>query len=461
MGKRGKNREGYHLALLYALELHYRAERRRKGNHPSAWQPLPRKRPEQFARWVAASLPKLTGATPQSANDCLRLLEHAQLGSVSQALEYTLSAWKAARTADGPNSDLRAPEAQASPGDLHPQVRKLAKTLSKSLDQAWRDALEAAERAFAGSTSPSALLLGALPPGFTAISARIFNDLEALEPLGGYRELTASQFYALATGRMPQPPEPMDRPIAHLTSLNEAERELMRTFSEAQLRQLTTVSEQAQELLTWALATYNPVQWHALASAFSSLPSRELQIAHEYLDTLAVMTVGEREKYLASEFRSLKSGNVTLKFLVSHSAKMSTRSVKLLRATDQHTWKSLQQLDPELAGLLAHQPAAKGLRRALSGWDDELLHDASALLNGSSGWAEGYLEDARLVRQLLASRTAAQLDLYELFPHSIARLDAHFQANVEEILLEEVGQAEDEARSVADWCTAQIVEMAA
>ena len=458
MGKRGKHRDGYHLALLYALELHYRVERRRKGNYPSEWQPLPRKRPEQFHRWVFDSLAKLGLGMPKDGKPWFALLEARGLGSVACALEHALRSNRLDALTNAPYGARNPAAAGGDASDKHPQVRKLAKALARSLDSTWRETVTRAQQQLAGQLSESAFMLGCLPPGLRAICDQVLARVDELKALGGYEHLTAAQFYALATGRMPSPDRPWDQAVEYLSRFGDDELALLRTLSESQLRLLRALGDAAEPLLALALDTYNPVQWHAIASAFCSLPEYDFQLAVEYLHKLEAMTAHERERYVVSEFKSLRAGNVTVKFLVSHAAKTSTRFIRLLRTTDQQAWRRLQRIDAELAVMVARKQVPKRFRRQLGGLNDELLHAALTPLDDSTGWIDAYLEDGRIVRNLLAKRTTAQLDLCELFPQSIALLDDYFRQHMEEILLEEAGEVLREAKHVADWCMAQFLD---
>lgn len=452
MGQRGKSKTGYNLALLYALDLHYRVAFASKGHDPSAWQPKPRKRPEQFLRWIQDCLTTLDGAPPDTFADLFERLQAKGLTCIAKVVEYTVNRKCVGHVDAVSASILENQHSQANSPELHPQVRKYARTVGHNLDRTWHRALAAAWQRHAKDWPNGSFLLGGLPPGFSAISEQILGKLGALERLGGFRELTVFQLYGLATGAIPKPPSIWAQAIEQLVQLTDGEIELLRGLSDAQVNALRALDDQAATLLKWGLQNFSSVQWRAIVGAFNRLSEDDFTLVTGCIAQLERMPPKEREQYLVTRFRSLRSGNITVKFLISHAASKPKSFLRNLRHTELRTWKLVQQVDDEVGRVAARGQLTRRFRRQLDTLDFDGLHGARELLCARPVWLQGYLEDRQVLHELFAARNAVRLDLRELFPITIAFLDQHLQQHLEEALIEAVADVEADARAVEQHC---------
>ncbi|HEX7023062.1 MAG TPA: hypothetical protein VF171_09410 [Trueperaceae bacterium] len=241
MGRRGGNREGYYLVLLYALDLQYRLQSRGGEQGPLHWQPSPRRRPDQFMRWVVESLETLKAPAPRSFGGLLVHLGELELEHVAVVLEATVRrAWGRQEATNGleglPVGEVLAAIAQPNGArEAHPQARKVAQSLSGQLDGAWLWALDAAGK---NEADPCCVLLGGLAPGFEVIERYLGGISWDDELLPDYGELTVLQCYGLTTG-VPPEPAPAWRPaVEELRHLNMDDLALLRSLSPTELRAL-------------------------------------------------------------------------------------------------------------------------------------------------------------------------------------------------------------------------------
>ena len=352
MGKRGRNKTGYYRVLLHLLELQYSLERVARGDHPAQWRPSPRNRPDQFLRWVHASLPTC-GASPATLEGLFARLEREKLPHVAAVLEQVVGPCAITQT---PTADLKAFLAQHTPDtEAHPQARKFSSTLSRSLDAAWLGALKRTEAHAASQGWPaSATLLGGLPPNFGALYTLLQSGLRSADAIETPSELSVFQFYSLATGTLPPPPAPYARASEALGALACEDAALLGSLSAAQALQLRTLEPKL----------------------------------------------------------------------------FSTRDSALHCVT-------CEPLDEELRRMIARKKLSGTLVSTLRGWDEALWREARAL--NALPWATLYLEDRRSLQDLFDGRTAAKLNLRDVFPETVAWLDEKLSAQVESALYQETG----------------------
>lgn len=187
--RRGRNRQGYYVALLHALELLYELERVAKGGEVWRWRPLPRYRPDQFAQWAVRVV--ADGGEPLRRRDGLvSALEGGGLGNVAAVLAYV------------GQGKMPAPQpATAGPGgEAHPQARKVALAIRARLDPAWRRALMRIRRRHEGALDAAALALGGLPPNLPRLIGQMRRGLIKAGSELALEDLTLLPVYGLMTG---------------------------------------------------------------------------------------------------------------------------------------------------------------------------------------------------------------------------------------------------------------------
>ena len=356
MGKRGRNKTGYYRVLLHLLELQYSLEERAR-DHPARWRPSPRNRPDQFLRWVRSSLTCCSSPGPLTLDGLLERLEKERLPHIAALLEHvTRDHTPSAGTSKGFETLLAKTQARA---EAHPQARKFAGALSRSLDAAWLAALQKTEAHAAVKGWPAvAVILGGLPPGFGAVYTLLQSGLSAGDAIESPAELSVFGFYGLATGTLPPPPAPFKRALSALGSLTPEDVTLLSSLSEAQVLQVRGLPSEA----------------------FSAGNGAPHCAKYELLD-----------EPLNEELRRLM-----------------TRK--------------------ELGGL------AKALRGGDAPW-----REARALLT-EAPWATLYLEDQRTLQELFDGRTAAKLNLRDVFPRTTAWLDERLETHIESALYVETGE---------------------
>ena len=79
----------------------------------------------------------------------------------------------------------------------------------------------------------------------------------------------------------------------------------------------------------------------------------------------------------------------------------------------------------------------KTLVKALKNWDEALWREARAL--NALPWTALYLEDRRSLQELFDGRTAAKLNLRDVFPETVAWLDEKLKAHIDNALYQETG----------------------
>ncbi len=111
---------------------------------------------------------------------------------------------------------------------------------------------------------------------------------------------------------------------------------------------------------------------------------------------------------------------------------------KLLSARDSALrCVTCEPLDEELRRMIARKELSGTLVGALRGWDEALWREARAFT--ALPWATLYLEDRRSLQDLFNGRTAAKLNLRDVFPETVAWLDEKLSAQVESALYQETG----------------------
>ena len=355
LGKRGRNKTGYYRVLLHLLELQYALEARERGD-PARWRPSPRNRPDQFVRWVRSNLTRCASPGPLTLEGLLTRLEKERLPHIAALLEHVVRDCKACAGSDF--ETLSAKDARAGNAEAHPQARKFAGALSRSLDDAWLAALQKTEAHAALKGWPAAAtILGGLPPGFGAVYTLLQSGLGAGDAIESPAELSVFGFYGLATGTLPPPPAPHERALGALGSLLPEDVTLLGSLSEAQVLQV-----------------------RGLPEAFS---------------------VGDGAPHVKYELLD-------------------------------------EPLDEELRRLMARKELG-GLAKALRNGDDAPWREARALLT-EAPWATLYLEDRRTLQELFSGRTAAKLNLRDVFPQTTAWLDEGLKRHIESALYEEAGE---------------------
>ncbi len=191
--ERGRNRQGYYLALLYALERLYALEAARKGEKPDRWRPLPRYRPDQFAQWayrVVAT--EREEPPPRDVSELCEALSAVGLARMALVLAHVTRGHPVA---------LEPPRLE--PGhEAHPQARKVALAIRARLDPAWWRALVkvARRQRREGTLDAAALALGGLPPKLPRLVAQVRRGLHEASPGLVLEDLTLLQAYGLMTG---------------------------------------------------------------------------------------------------------------------------------------------------------------------------------------------------------------------------------------------------------------------
>ena len=395
MGKRGRNKAGYYRMLLHLLELQYALERRARGDAPARWRPSPRNRPDQFLRWVLSSLPPHGAApvtlNPVTLNNVYVRLEREKLPHVAALLAHVAgecaSAGKAAEEVLSSLSQ-HTPETEA-----HPQARKFSGTLSRSLDAAWLGALTKTEAHAASQGWPAcATLLGGLPPGFGTLYTLLHAGFGAADPIDTPAELSVFQFYGLATGTLPPPPSAYACALGALSSLTSEDVTLLSSLSAAQARQLRKLEPRLLFARSSALCT--------------------------------------KDALYTSEGCELSPSSATCERQVASTSDESLEA-PLDAPLDE-------PLDEELRRMIARKEVTGTLVKALRGGDEALWSAARALLN-ETPWATLYLEDRRSLQELFNGRTAAKLNLRDVFPRTVAWLDEKLKARIDGALYQETG----------------------
>ena len=427
MGQRGRNRDGYYIALLHVLELQYEREHELKGPDPHDWQPSPHNRPDQFLRWVLDVLKNLNFPPPRTLQELVGQLERGGLMRVARLLEYTvLSHASEDRRID---ANLPLPvvlheiDRPTRSLERHPQVRKFSKVVVQQLDSQWRVAVEHTAKEFGAipGLPKAALLLGALPPSFAVLNDFIFARLADCELVAQHRTLTVLQFYGLVTGTLPAAPAAWRRAIDEVAEVGEEDLYLLATLSDSQVRQLRSLSKEAWCLLRARL------RLHLTASQWRGL----------------------RESLIHSPRTVTQSTLQRLTSLLARPAEVPLGADDIRKLAQSFDWRVVEQFDEELVRLMARGELGSRLILRLQRWDEATWRAVHDLLVYDRDACLAFLEDRRILQELYESRTGAHLHLRDLFPRTTAWLDDYLSAILEDALLNDVGELETAAAIVS------------
>jgi hypothetical protein len=429
VGRRGRNRKGLYVALLFILELQYESERRIKGDTPAQWHPSPRNRPNHFCFWVMDALSSLNGPEPKCFGELLDELEHQRLPHVATMLDYTVSR-RFGGNGEPPVRELDMDvilEGLGSAGlvnERHPQARKFARVVSDHLDVRWRDAVAATAPEFdeVEGLPKMAFLLGALPPSFHILNQRIFACLDDAELIREHRMLTVLQFYGLVTGTLPPAPPSWSPALRELAEMSHQQVELLANLSGPQASEVRRLGDPG-----WCLAMLrrrlrlSPRQWSTLGTDLRTGADSGVILRRGVASRIeALIDQGQLEPWQA-----------------------------LRKLAQSEYWESVGHLDEEVIRMIARGELTRSLADRVAGWSDPIWHEISELLSRHRDWAVAYLEDCRTLEELFASRTGARLNLRDLFPKTSAWLDAFLSEHMEDALMGDVGELETLAGPVS------------
>lgn len=424
MGQRGRNRNGFYIALLHVLELQYKRESELGCCDPGQWQPSPQSRPDQFLRWVLDVLSMLSFPQPRAFADVLDQLKSLGLAHVARLLDHAVQRMVARRRESGAiDIYSAAPEAlldwHGSPTrapERHPQVRKFSKVVARELDEVWRAALVATANEFLGieGLRPSALVLGGLPPSFPVLNDIILARLSDGELIADHEALTVLQLYGLVAGCLPEAPTEWKPAFSELEKLKPEQLRLIGSLTHEQVRQLRTIRDGAWRLLkARRRLRMSGGQWIEFG--------RRLDLGTEAVRRRAV----ERLRgALPAEF----------------SREVSDRELLALGAST--TWQQVADIDEEMARLLIRGDVGRRLLRRLQAWDDATWSAARRILHHDGDRCIAYIEDSQVLQRLFLTRTFARLSLRDLFPRSLEWLDQFLRQNLEDSLMHDVAEVQ-------------------
>lgn len=427
MGKRGRNRQGLYVALLYVLDLHYERESQIHGNDPAAWRPAPRNRPDQFCAWALDALQTLGVPAPGSFGDLVGELSRLRLPRVASMLSHSMA--RRVESEDRPLDELDPEDALERLGlnrraaERHPQARKFAHTVSDALDEAWCRALAATAEEYAAldDLPRTALLLGGLPPSFAVLNDYIFQHLDDAELVRDHLMLTVLQFYGLVTGTVPPPPPTWRRALDALSGLERSDLERLASLTERQVDHLRRLGDDAPALLDLRQRLRcSASRWLALGAALR----RNGEASEEEAKDAARAAGAAAHHGLASRD-------------------------ELRRLADSAAWRELAEPNEEVARMLRQGDLSPELTTRLANWSDAVTAEVQQLLLDHRGWAVAYLEDRKILEGLFSSRTCARLNMRELFPKTTAWLDRYLGEHIESALIEDVGDLETVAAVVS------------
>ena len=426
MSARGLYKKGYYLTLLHSLELYYGLESARVGLEPERWQPLPRRRADQFLRFVVDTLAEVE-KLPESYADFLELLEASQLGRVATALDFVVrQKLRNPKKLDGVLNKLS--DKSSATQELYPQARKLGQFLRQHLDPLWKEALLATSREGWPHVS---VILGGLPPGFSRTYSQVTRALAAQQA----DTLSVAQFYGLATGGLEAPPQwqPVLDKVADLPA---DALSLIKNLSEAQLEQLATLEPAAVKLVIQlrSLRRATP-HWRTLVTELSEL-------ANASDETLAATRASWQRRY---------SVNIR-------------QPGEVLRLIQPATWQVVEKLDEEFIRMIDRRELTLALvkqlqtPRAQTPQDqtlraNDLLPRMRRVLRDDWVWVSAFSEDRAQLARLARLRTPAQARLRDLFPQTVSWLDAQFLTHRQELLLRDL----DDVSEYAGLYAAQVV----
>lgn len=413
MSARGLYKKGYYLTLLHSLELYYGLESARVGPEPERWQPLPRRRADQFLRFVVDTLAEVE-KLPEGYADFVELLAASRLSRVATALDFVVRRkLKSPRKLEGVLKRLSGGK-PPSTQELYPQARKLGQFLRQHLDPLWKEALLATSREGWPRVS---VILGGLPPGFSRTYSQVTRALAAQQ----VDALSVAQFYGLATGGLEAPPQwqPVLDKVADLPA---DALSLIKNLSEAQLEQLATLEPAAVKLVIQfrSLRRATP-HWRTLVTELSGL-------ANASDETLATTVTSWQRRY-------------------SVNIRQPGEVLRLIRPT---TWQVVEGLDEELIRMIDRRELTLALVKQLqdaplqdnqaqeTGQTADLLPRMRRVLRDDWVWLSAFSEDRAQLARLARLRTPAQARLRDLFPQTVSWLDAQFLTHRQELLLRDL-----------------------
>lgn len=428
MGSRGRNRRGYYVTLLYALDLQYEWERRLKGEDESLWHPSPRNRPDHFARWALDVLTTIGSNQPRTLDELTEELEQQHLSHVARMLRFSVVQHETVRSQAPraaitklPLTDLMAVLGfGAEPAERHPQARKFAQVVSRHLDVRWRQALERIVEEYGGGelVPSTAFLLGGLPPSYGVLNDMIFMRLADTDLASERDGLTVLQFYGLVTGTLPPAEQRWQEALDRLNGLTGDELEMLSTLTDRQVEQLRALPE-----LGWHLAqlrgrtNLSVMGWRSLGAA---LRAHE---AVEHANAVAVRVRGVLERL--------------------------GERLTVMETASSPAWEAVGELDEEVLRWITRGELSYSLYAQLHAWDQAGWEDVRELLRHEGAWAVAYLEDRSLLEAMFRARTRARLNLRDLFPATIDWLDHWLQRHMEEALVQDVGELDTFAALVS------------
>lgn len=416
--KRGVYRAGYYLAVLRSLELHYRIETAADGGRIERIQPLPRNRPDQFLRWITSSLAEVDIVLPTRYGALLETLQGQCLAQTARVLDHVVRR-RLSKVAPGldpgplPLDELRTRlGSNDSSSELHPQVRKMAGRLRRTLDERWMRAILAVEQEQSALPWPRvSVILGGLPPGFGAVHDQVMTGLLVKGGPADHPDLNVLQFYGLATGSIPGPPEDWRSAIDHLLTLSDDEIWLLKSLSSNQIGQLRRLNHEAFVLviLLKSLRRATP-QWRRLVTTLH-------RTADEGGDASMRALLQRWKQVYRLEIRQLEG---------------------LRRITHEQSWHQVESLDEELVRMIDRGEFSLALFQSVQRWPPRLWGQIRRLLERDWAWITGYLDDYRSVQQYSNLRTPARLELRALFPQTIAWLDQLIGTHPKVVLLRDL-----------------------
>ena len=424
MAKRGTYKKGYYIVLLYALDLFYRLESQKRPD-PNYWQPLPRKRVDQFLKLIMDSLSELGADLPELYSDFLKLLEQAQLGYLAKGLNFVVKR-KLSQSKGKSLEQLRLEEVVKKLteaytfAETHPQVRKLSQFLRDHLDPLWKETIMTlAQEEASAQWDRASIILGSLPPHFTHNYKQIMWAQAEGEDKENY--LSAVQFYGLATGSLPQLSKRLQPVMEAIVALPAGADSLIKNLSNQQVAQLKSLDQAAIKLviLLRSLRKATP-QWRTLVT--------EMSQASRALPTESLSVIEAWQRRYGVNIKQL--GEVAQ--LVHHDA-----------------WTVVEALDEELIRMIDRRELTLALVKTTQTWDEAFWANIRTVLKNEWLWLNAF-RDAQLQFSTLASqRTPAQLRLRDLFPQTVAWLDEQFREHYQELLLRDLDEVAQEANRYA------------
>ena len=455
--KRGRHREGYYLALLHVLELAYELQEAADGG-PQGWQPVPRNRPDQFVMWARSSLRTLGLPAPKSLRELVRQLEGHDLKRVAQVLVWTVErqlAWDTTQSEASQRERMWQEPLEQLVKDLgrsdgaaeaHPQVRKVSQVMQAQLDEAWCDALEATVLG-TGDLSSAAVLLGGVPPGFIRLFDAILGTMLETGTINHREDASVLQCYALITGNLPELPPVWQEALEVLASFEPTVLWRLRGLSTLQHQQLMNLPDEALELVAvmQQLTNKSSSPPEQLVAHVARLSPEALEQVIRGLDVKRTLS-GRRVKALPVGLEDEDATQDVL-FLQTHWPSSGIDLTKVHALTQIGAWEVVRRLDVELLRLLYRQEITAAVILRLQGLRPEVREAVLHLLEQYWEFASDYLEDMRVVRTWLSGRSPAMLNLREVFPQTIAWLDAFFRRHYEDVVLVLTEDVTEEAQA--------------